>query len=183
MDFGIIFGASGSKADQIYQGEKDFAIKMLNSLVISPTNVLPGIIQYGASARVEYQLGDILNIDQARGGIQSLKRMSGRNLNDALEVAKTTLFAPGNGARENVQKSLLVLVDKQTENNMEDLGSSTQALKNMGVQIVVVGIGSEVDRYELQPIAKDGDSFFFPDDLPELQRILHPVRIEILPGN
>lgn len=105
---------------------------------------------------------------------------SGRNIGEALHLARTDLFNHSNEGRNNTRNILVVITDGGSD---DDLAVPTYALKKDGVTIFSVGI----DRYirgQLNEMASDPDSdhVFTIDFYDGLGPIMAPLKDEIIRG-
>ena len=158
-------------------------LKLLNTFTISQRQTLVGFMVYGREVNLIYKFGEILTSDQARTTVTSLQLQNpGLNLLSALKDAKNKLFSTLHGARTGVPKSLLIFNSMKTGVLFNDIKEQSDQLKALGVKIIVVGIGSDIDKNELKEINTAGDSFFFPADLTEIDNFVEPVTKELLPG-
>ena len=189
LDLGFIIGASGPKAEKIFSAQQQFIRDMMSSYTISSDATLAGVVLNGISPSLPIKIGSAVTVDfftrllfglDNPRGFSSGSGVSG-NLNEALQLARTSLFSVENGARRAVPKSLVVFVDdkKLPETSIRALGTEARALQDAGIKIVVVGIGANVNRQQLQNIF---DAWFFPADLPHMDDFVHPVVTVTLPG-
>lgn len=102
-----------------------------------------------------YYHSDVLNaIDNI---FPEAKSDHGTRLDDALEIANYELFTPAGGSRDQVTKTLVVLVsDKLNDGKVAGI---VGRLKFGGVTPVAIGVGSGVQRDDLLKVA-DGNHTF-----------------------
>ena len=167
FDLGIIMGAFSNNAFNNFKLQKEFVISALGKLNISPQNVLPGLITYGLSASVQSNIGDISTYSQLVNILNSLNTpLNGNNILAAMRLARTNLFLPAKGSRATVPKVLWVFVDKAAANDANAFRDEAQKLINLGVHLIVVGIGSEISRPDLDVVAGGhGVIIFDPTDV------------------
>ena len=113
-----------------------------------------GLIQFSEFAQVIYHLNDPwtsvnVTIDNM-GRDASITR-----LDRALRLSQSDLFTALNGDRLNIPNVLFVMVDgtQTVQADSENPVTITNEIRNSGVDIFVVGIGSEVTQYELEQLA------------------------------
>merc|ERR1712168_1768272 len=88
----------------------------------------------------------------------------------ALRLTQRELVAPENGARPGIVKILILLTDgSQTgDNDAEDPGNIAEEIRQSGVKILVVGVGSGVDLKELDHMAGGKGKAFTAKSFDEL---------------
>ncbi|KAL9959813.1 hypothetical protein ACROYT_G033169 [Oculina patagonica] len=119
----------------------------------SDTNV--GIITYSGDAAVRYRFENITNQADLESALDSLTISgNGRNIGEALHLARTDLFNQSNEGRNVTRNILVVITDGGSD---DDLAVPTYALKEDGVTIFSVGIDRYV-RGQLNEMASDPDS-------------------------
>lgn len=155
---------------------------MLEAYTFSRDGALAGVILNGYRPTISIPLAQA---DTESYFTRLLSRLdkpgSGSNLNDAFMQARISLFSEENGARPDTPKVLIVYVNNQIANaDISSLGVEARALQNAGVKIVLIGIGDEVNKGILPGFV---DVWFFPDDLPSMERLIQPIFQASLPGN
>ena len=156
---------------------------MLDSYDISNTATLAGAITYGKAATLALPLGESRDRDSVKRKFDSLANPgSGNNMGAALQMARSSLFSQDNGAREGVPRSLVVFVSEKFSGNPAELGSEARALKEAGVKIIAVGLGSEINKDDVASLASDNDAVFFPPSLEEMDFYLYPIVQASLPS-
>ncbi len=113
-------------------------------------NIHYTIMTYGSVTRTIVDFQDSFPDEQALlKKLESLTAVGGTpDLDLALADAKKAFEAPG--ARPDAKKILVFLVDNKSGSTEEDVLKSAMSLEEAGVKVIPVGIGSEVDRGELE---------------------------------
>lgn len=168
-------GASGPKSSTFFKREKHFVNSLLSSYVISPLATQIGAIVYGRNARVAFALNRHGSQSSLRTAIDKMRHPGdGGNIGEALQLARISLFSQENGARYNMQKSLVIFLNEKTMGDEKELRTELQALKSSGVRFVVIGLDGNVDRRITSEIASR-NAMFFPPGLEQLEAYLYPV--------
>ena len=177
-----MIGASGQNAARLFEAEISFTKSLLSSFPISPLATQVGVVTHGLNGRLEFELNKHNSESLLKTALDQLRMpVGGSNLGEALQLARTSLFSQENGARLDVQKSLVVFLTEERLANEPELKTELQALKNSGVRIVVVAIGEGVDKNLAAEIASPS-ALFFPPELEDLDQYLYPVYIATLEG-
>lgn len=143
------------------------------------TNV--GIITYSGDAAVRYGFENITNQTELENALDTLTiNGSGRNIGEALDLARTDLFNQSNEGRNGTRNILIVVTDGGSDDN---LPVPTQALKRDGVTIFSIGIDGYV-LDQLNEMASDPDSehVFTIDFYDELGPTMAPLKDAIIRG-
>lgn len=113
-------------------------------------NIHYNVISYGAQTRTIVNFQDTFpNEEQLIEKLESLSSVTGTpDLDLALEDAKKAFEGPG--ARSQARKILVFLVDSKSGSTDEDILKSAVSLEEVGVQVIVLAIGNEVKREELE---------------------------------
>lgn len=113
-------------------------------------NIHYTVMTYGSITRTVVNFQDTFPDEQALlKKLESLSTISGTpDLDLALADAKKAFKAPG--ARPDAKKVLVFLVDSKSGSTEEDVLKSATALEESWVKVIPVGIGSKVNRKELE---------------------------------
>ena len=77
------------------------------------------------------------------------------NLHLALSLARNSVFVVANGARINdpsVTKLIVVITDNPSANKPATLHEA-ELIRDAGIGVVTIGVGTHLDRYELSAVA------------------------------
>ena len=149
-DIDLIFAVSASSTDakETLELMKD----TIQSIVArrGAVNIHYNVISYGAQTRTIVNFQDTFpNEEQLIEKLESLSSVTGTpDLDLALEDAKEAFEGPG--ARSQARKILVFLVDSKSGSTDEDILKSAVSLEEVGVQVIVLAIGNEVKREELE---------------------------------
>lgn len=185
MDMAVLIGSASDKADKLYREQIAFIIEYLKNYKIGADGVLPGVISNTQDPSVLLNIGSLSTSSEVIDFLQNSKNIKEEpDLEKAILLIRDHLFKFENGARRDVQKSILIFLDKnvQISNELQIMMSN---LRKSGVRTVIIGQGDDVDKDKLVPLlpTDDIDAFFFPEDLLSLKRFLKPIVDRLLPGN
>ena len=165
LDLIFIFGADSQNAGKALAEQKILAERMVDKYHISTPGVLVGAISYDSIARLGWRIGNARDAKSTVESIRSIQRIGrGNNILNALEMARDELLPIPKGARINTPKTLVVFIDKAQEKD-EKLEDLAVELKSSGVKVIVVAMGTEVDKKYLGGIASDPSSLHKVTDL------------------
>ena len=113
-------------------------------------NIHYTVVSYGAETRTIVDFQDTFPDEEALvKKLESLSAVAGTpDLDLALAEAKKAFEAPG--ARPNAKKIVVIIVDNKSGSSEEDVLKSAISLEGSEVKVIPVGIGSQVNREELE---------------------------------
>lgn len=99
------------------------------------------------------------------------------NIAAGFRIARTDILSEARGYRPDKVTAALLITDG--ESNVEKLQTlpEASALKAMGVEVFVVGVGTQINRIELEALASQplNTHLFTLDTFPSLDKIWDPV--------
>ncbi len=129
---------------------KDVTKRVVDSFAVSQNNTRFSVLLYSTDAELQFNL---VRYDSAAGvktAIDNLPHMkAGTRIDKALRLAKEKVFSLDGYVRQRRPMVLVVVTDGSTNRGSEDLANASQPLKDYGVTVIAVGVGPEVNRYEL----------------------------------
>ena len=161
---------------QDFQTMKNFLIAIEKRFKIAEFGSRHGVIIYGSRAQMLVGMNGANNSTGFANAVNSLWRIGGQRTSlRALELAENALYDFRNGARRNAPK-VVVMVTTGGESSFSNnayLYQVAKRLRDRGVVIKVVGIGSALDRNALLPLVETSADLFQPghqlkDEAPAL---------------
>ncbi|KAK3587077.1 hypothetical protein CHS0354_014950 [Potamilus streckersoni] len=151
-DIVFLVDSSVSQGRDNFNKQLDFIKEFVKSVYIGPTFVQVSVITFSFHARVEFNLTKYLENQTLLDAIDQIQYNPGStNTGSALRAAREEVL-PDN--RTNVKKRIIILTDGMSSDKRE-MKIQAQLLKDAGVHIVAIGIGSEVLHEELLEMASD----------------------------
>ena len=150
-DVGFLLDSSGSLRSD-YQKEKQFLKAIASTFGISSKGSRAGVVAFSSDAELSIRLNDNKNLTNFNAAVDKIPIMgSTTRIDKALLLAKNELFAIRNGARPGIPKILILLTDGSQTQDVDIMNPKGLAdnLRKKGIQVLVVGIGSEVNEAEL----------------------------------
>ena len=151
VDLGFLLDSSGSLKND-YHMEKNFLKAMVGSFGLGGKSHA-GVITFSHKADHSIKLKDHTDIVSFNRAVDKIKLMGYTTRIDlALRMAKEELFKESSAKK----KLLILLTDgRQTETGgYEEPSKIAEELRKDGITIYVVGIGTGIDRHELERIDK-----------------------------
>ena len=175
VDVGFIVDSSGSIRNEDYVGMKNFVKALSVYMGFSPENGgHMGVVLYSKDARVWTKFGGQANfrkLFRILGKMLHLKDLTRIDL--GLDVANSQLFTREAGMREDAKKVAILFTDgEQTTKDVNDLIPLSVAagrLRDRGIVIFAVGIGSKVRKQQLVEIADSEEHVIMLRSFSELR--------------
>lgn len=148
IDLVFAISASSTEAKETFELMKETLLSIVSEH--GAENIHYTVMTYGSVTRTIVDFQDTFPDEQALlKKLESLSAVGGTpDLDLALADAKKAFEAPG--ARPDAKKILVFLVDNKSGSTEEDVLKSAMSLEEAGVKVIPVGIGSEVNREELE---------------------------------
>ena len=170
VDVGFILDSSGSLRND-YQNEKNFLKSLAGAFGVSKNDSRAGVITFSYYSEHSIKLKDHTDITSFNAAVDAIPLMgSTTRIDKALRLTQNELFTLENGARPGIPKILILLTDgSQTQDaGAEDPGDISNELRQAGVTVLVVGIGSGTNQTELDHMAGGADNAFSAASFDEL---------------
>ena len=180
LDLGFLLGAGGVNAARDLEIQKRIAKDMLNAFDISPQHTRVGLIQYGRDSRLVARLNrytDKRTLNHVIGTVSSTS--SETRLDKALDMARSDLFDVHYGARKDIPKTLLVFTNKAVDSSSQD---AAEKLKDLGVKVIVIGVGQQVDKKQLEGIAGSNKEVFVAANPDDAKNVVNDIAKASMPG-
>lgn len=157
---------------------KRLSMDIVDSFKVSQRDARFASLVYSGDAEVNF---NFVRYDDTKQVKQALKSLTygdvDTSIDKALELAKSDIFSLQGKVRTRRPMVLVVFIDGDLETGPKDLEKVVAPLKDYGVKVVVIQVGSGSSSSELQlnKIAFSENSLFkaesFNDVLPELYSI------------
>ena len=154
-----------------YQREKDFLKALAGSFGLGDDRSRAGVITFSYFAEHSIKLKDHSDISSFNDAVDKIPLMgSTTRIDKALRLSQDELFSLSNGARPGIPKIIVLLTDgSQTQDaDAVDPGDIADDIRNDGVRILVIGIGSGVNQTELEHLGGGKENTFSAASFDEL---------------
>eukprot|EP00795_Rhopilema_esculentum_P016249 gene16249-7628_t len=154
VEIGFALDSSSSIRDFAYIRMKEVVKKIVDSFAVSQSNARFSVLLYSTDAKVEFNLVRYDDAESIKRAIDNLPHMkTGTRIDKALRQAKKSIFSLDGYVRQRRPMVLVVVTDGSTNRGSEDLSVAVKPLKDFGVNVIAVGVGPEVNHYELKKFA------------------------------
>nr|KAG5687842.1 hypothetical protein BaRGS_016950 [Batillaria attramentaria] len=137
----------------------DFIKSIVDGFTVGSNNVRFGMITFAKTVSSRFRLNSYSSRAAVKSAVGRTPFASGGSTNThlGLKYAADTTLKTYYGARSNAVQMVVVITDGQSSNNTATL-EQAKRLRDKGVIIFAVGVGSSIDRNELNAMASDPDS-------------------------
>ncbi|KAI5611694.1 collagen alpha-6(VI) chain, partial [Silurus asotus] len=160
-DLVILIDGSESISEENWKVVKGSAINIIKKLEIAPNRWRVSVAQFSDKVLNHFYLDKYSNAEGVEQGIKAItQRKQGTNTWEALREIGD-YFTPEHGSRikDGVSQSLLLITDGKA-NDKEDAST----LANLGakqIEVYAIGIGHDINHYELIKIAGSKERVFY----------------------
>ena len=171
-DVAFILDSSGSLRAEYFK-EKDFLKELMASFGISKDGSRGAVVTFSFYAEHSIKFRDYEDMKSFSEAVDNIPLMgSTTRIDKALRLTQKEVFTLNSGARPGVPKVLILLTDgSQTlDEDAEEPSEISTELRNAGIPIIVIGIGSGVNRTELTNIAGSKENVYAAQDFDILKQ-------------
>ena len=180
VDLGFVLGADGPNAEKDFALGKEVIKAVLKRLLVSKDMARVGLIVYGKRADIVLRLDQISNTDTALKLVDRMRTPEkGFALSNAITMARNNLFNSAAGARQEVPKTMMIFVNRDIDRSSK---LAAEALKQDGVKIVALWIGSKDATDSLESITTNDQDILRIDDAYSIKRVAVRPASFLLPG-
>ena len=162
--------------------QKDFIKSVINGLQISPTGNHAGAVVFSKNAKLSIKFSDHSSSNAFNKAVDQLPLLgSTTRIDRALVTAYNGLFTMGNGMRADASRILILLTDGEQSKDIDSIPpyDAIVPFHEEGVHVIVIGIGSKINKDQLARIVKDKMNLYFAKDFDELksQAFVHNITV------
>ena len=140
--------------------ELEFVKAFTRTLDIAPDKSRVSVMTFGDTPILSIPFGNYKNIQSLLKGIDAVPYISGeKRLDDALSYA-ARIFSKTKD-RPDANKFLVVVTDGKQPLGRNPLGDAAKPLYQIGVKVIVVGAGENVNKRELGKLTSKPDNLFY----------------------
>jgi Mg-chelatase subunit ChlD len=174
-DIIFVLDTSGSMSNSEFELEKTFAIRLAEHFKLGKNDVQFGAIVFSDTVTRVASLGELNKYEQLKLILGFTPYLGdGTKTYRALDfIRETEMFSTRNGARAYSSKIVIVITDGNSDSWLST-SNAADKLRNEGVKIIAVGIGSGFGT-ELYNIASGSSNVFTADTFNQLMRIEQKV--------
>ncbi|KAK7115067.1 hypothetical protein V1264_001009 [Littorina saxatilis] len=167
-DVVFMLDGSSSVGDGNFQRLLNYVKIVSSQLPVSQQGVHVGVMQFASRPSVQFGLGVYTDRASLLKSIDNIQYMGGgSNTADALKALRTEMFSQGMGARPGVPRIAIVVTDGGSSSTSDTVKEADLARQNH-ISLMAVGVGSGVNRAQLQAIADQSNDALTVDTFDQL---------------
>jgi len=183
LDLNFVVDSSGSidyKGEENWNITLQFVIDVVRQFTVGPNDVQVAFVLFSDVATVEWGLTQYQNSASLINAIRRVRYIGSKtNLNDALYLTRTQVFATGRGTRPNAEKVTIILTDAEDNVPVEGtpltLANATLC-KSDGIRLIGVGVSNDVNTARLLQIVSSRTDYHAVDDFDALTSIVEELQ-------
>ena len=151
VDVGFILDSSGSLRNE-YDKEKNFTKALAKSFGVSEDGARAGVVTFSYNSELSIKLSDHKSLSTFDNAVDEIPLMGyTTRIDKALSMSMKELFLSANGGRPGIPKVLILMTDgtQSQDADAEDPNRIASEIRNKGIKLVIIGIGTGVDKKEL----------------------------------
>lgn len=151
VNLGFAISANSLDSDRTFKQMQDIVKSTMDKY--PPANIYHSVLSFGDPPVVHINFEDKISEEDRKRAVASIDKTSGKaSLDKALDKARD-LFKEAAMKRPAAKNILVVIVDKKSDSKLDDVKASSRLLEDDGVKVVVVGVGEEVDKPEIDVVS------------------------------
>ena len=157
VDLAFIIDSSGSIGRTNYKKQKNFVKEVAKTFGLSPNGSRAAMVLYSNSASVKARFGQYSDPKEFGGAVDSLPYERGlTRIDKALDLTAKDIFAQ---SRSGVPKIAMLITDgtQTAAADAKGLKEASEPLRQAGVRVLAVGIGSRVIKEELRLVTESDE--------------------------
>ena len=168
----IVLDSSGSIGYDSYEIAKDFLVDLISGFIIGENNVRVGLVRYGSTAELIFDLDDSFDKDMILNSIRSVSYLGAGSTatGDVILLMAEYGFTEASGTRPTnlaIPHVGIVLTDGQSNDGIS-VTIAAPIARNHSIQMFAFGIGDGINDLELLEIAGSQDRVFRVDDFTNI---------------
>ena len=151
VNLGFAISANSLDSDRTFKQMQDIVKSTMDKY--PPANIYYSVLSFGDPPVVHINFEDKISEEDRKRAVASIDKTSGKaSLDKALDKSRD-LFKEAAMKRPAAKNILVVIVDKKSDSKLDDVKASSRLLEDDGVKVVVVGVGEEVDKPEIDVVS------------------------------
>ena len=165
MELFYLIDASEDTSAETIEKISDYITKDVKTYDLGNDKIRVSILAYGSSVKEVLTLGDGTNTARITSALKDLRVGGKRELGRAMLTLKTSIISSKGSMRDDAGKVVTIFVaGKTVPEKSNSLRSSAREFEEKNIKVIVVGIGSDVDKEELKKASANPTNVIFVED-------------------
>ncbi|KAI8484387.1 biological adhesion [Branchiostoma belcheri] len=169
VDLVFVLDGTGSVGADNFEIMKTFVQKMISDFEIGSEATRIGVVVYSHRAELAISLDAFEDVGALQDAVAAIAYPGGyTRTGAAIDYTTTSAFSTRNGAREGVVRVAIILTDGIS---YDDPSEPAQSMRKAAIITYAVGIGSNLDRDQLDVIAGVPENLMMLDNFSKLDNL------------
>ncbi|KAK2188835.1 hypothetical protein NP493_122g04028 [Ridgeia piscesae] len=169
VDLTFLIDSSGSIGKTNWPKMLNFMKKLSSKLTVSPDRARIAVVSFGNKATLHFGLDSHASLKSTEAAIDQIRwKDQWTNTGDALRVMKDQVFKKEHGDRSNAPNVAVLITDGPSNKDSWQTVPAAEAARNAGINIFVIGVGSDIDPMEMKDISGSKDRLTYVWDFDEI---------------
>lgn len=146
--------ASGSLGDRLEWGQR-LVKRIISGLNFNGGRSRVGLVTFQNGEKVQFHLKKYDKEEDILNAVSFARRdnVKGTNTASALSTMRREMFTSSQGDRSGANDVAIVISDGQSNINRQGVIREADAARREGIRVLAVGVGTEINREEIEGIA------------------------------
>jgi hypothetical protein len=176
VDIAVILDGSQSLSEQGFDKLKSFTKTVVDKYGVSKSGPHFAVVEFSKEPAIVIRLDDHFEAASLKRAIDNIKPSGNLQVrtDEALRVVVNEVFSPESGGRPSVPKIIILVTDDEStgDRSLEEVNKDAE---RQGTRVLVVTIGSNVDRDDLKKLVPKDDHIINVPDADDLDNITSHV--------
>lgn len=153
VDIAFLVDSSVSLSPDDFLRAKTFASEVVKDSNVNTNGVRVAFVSFSTGYTVHFIFNQYTSVTAVRQAIANIQpKLGNTDTHLALKYATDTLFTVQSGSRSDAARIAIVLTDGQSDDSLASKRNAA-ALRQKGVTVFVIGVGTDTDVTELNALA------------------------------
>lgn len=178
VDLAFAISANATQSEANFQKMKDVIGEIIE--MFGQERIHYSLIIFGSVPDVKIQFNNYFSADELlKSYITSFDRASGSALAPTLQKAKEIF---NKYARPGVRKVLVVITDKKSDSDENELQDKASLLEQANIKVIPVGLGDEADNKELETLTSRKEDVITKPDTTPIKSLVKVIMRKVFEG-
>ena len=172
VDIVVILDGSDSLSEQEFEKLKTFTKSLVDKYGVSKPGPHFAVVEFSKDPTIAIRLDDHFDAVSLKSAIDNIKPSGSLQVrtDEALTLVVNEVFKPESGGRPSVPKIVVLVTDDEStgDRSLDDVYKDAE---RQGTRILVVTIGSNVDRDDLKKLVPKDDNIIDSPDVDDLENV------------
>jgi hypothetical protein len=183
VDIAVILDGSQSLSEKDFEKLKNFVKSVVDKYGVSQSGPHIAVVEFSKEPTIAVRLDDHFEAANLKRAIDNIKPSGNLQVrtDEALRIVMNEVFSLKSGARPSVPKIVILVTDDESTGD-RPLEEVYKDVERQGARVLVVTIGSNVDRNDLKKLVPKDDHIIDVPGVDDLGNVTSTV-VEVIKAN